>query len=497
MTKDAKVPLSMLPTGVPGLDLVLGGGLPEYSLNLFAGGLGTGKTTLAQQIVFASASPSRRALVFTALGEPPLKMLRYQQQFSFFDLDKVESAVRYVSLNEGILANDLDALFELIVREVETTAPAIVVIDSFRALMRAGDVERGTEAEMYTFMQRLALALMSWQTTTLLVGEYLESEMLSNPVFAVADGIVWFRQVVERNTSVRKLQVVKMRGQTPMPGLHTFRIGAAGVEVFPRRPVPIHARMAPGPQRVSTGVTALDAMTNGGFLAGDSVLAAGPAGTGKTLLAMQFIADGVRRGDRGVIAVFEEQPDRYLDRARHVGIDLAPMVEANMLRILYLRPLDLSVDETLYNIQTLAEEVKASRVVIDSLSGFELAVAPSFREEFRESFYRMIGTLSTVGITVLMTVEVIESFTDLRFSPHAISFLVDDIILQRYVEIDGRLERVLAVVKMRGSNHSRELHLYDITEGGIIVGKPLRGYRGILTGVPGKVTTAKRRRDRG
>jgi len=493
MRTNEKVAIGRMSTGVPGLDAVLGGGLPEYSLNLVAGSLGTGKTTLVQQIVFANAAAERRAVVFTALGEPPLKMLRYQQQFSFFDVARVGSAVRYVSLNDAILGDTRDGLFDLLEREVENVGAGIVVIDSFRALLWVGAVEGRREAEAHAFMERLALLLMSCQATTFLVGEYAEEELLGNPVFTVADGILWHHQVAEHNAVVRKLHVLKMRGQSPMPGLHTFRITAAGVEVYPRTPVPPHSSGGPpSDERVGSGVATLDDMLHGGFLSGDSVLVAGPAGTGKTLLATQFVAAGVARGERGVIAVFEEQPDRYLDRARRVGIDLRSMVEKDMLRILYLRPLDLSVDETLHNIQLLIEEIQANRVVIDSLSGFELAVAPSFREDFRESFYRMIGTLSTVGITVLMTVEVIESFVDLRFSPYAVSFLIDDIILQRYVEIDGRLERVMMVVKMRGSNHSRELHRYDISGTGLVIGEPLRGYRGVLTGVPGKVHEGQR-----
>jgi circadian clock protein KaiC len=195
----------------------------------------------------------------------------------------------------------------------------------------------------------------------------------------------------------------------------------------------------------------------------------------------------VRRGENGVIAVFEEQPDRYLARAQRLGFDLSSMIEGNKLRTLYLRPLDLSVDETLYRIQALAEEVGAQRVVIDSLSGFELSVAPAFQEDFRESFSRMISTLSTSGITVMMTVEMAESFTDLRFSPHGISFLIDDIILQRYVEIEGILKRMIAVVKIRGSDHDKALRQYDITSTGIVVGDVFTAYRGLLTGSPGRL----------
>ena len=130
------------------------------------------------------------------------------------------------------------------------------------------------------------------------------------------------------------------------------------------------------------------------------------------------------------------------------------------------------------------EQVGAKRVTIDSLSGFELALAPTFRDDFRESLFRMVGALTATGVTVLMTVEVLEAYDELRFSPHAVSFLADDIILQRYIEIEGQLRKVLAVIKMRRSNHSKDLRAYEITSPGLVVGEALREYRGIITGVP-------------
>jgi circadian clock protein KaiC len=148
-----------------------------------------------------------------------------------------------------------------------------------------------------------------------------------------------------------------------------------------------------------------------------------------------------------------------------------------------LRPLDLSVDEALLEIQAAVARVKAERLVIDSLSGFELALAPTFRQDFRESLYRMVEALTGSGVTVFMTVEVAESFTDLRFSPDLISFLTDDVVMQRYVEIEGRIRKVMTVIKMRGSEHSKDLRLYDVTKGGLVVGGTLYDYRGIITGV--------------
>ena len=156
---------------------------------------------------------------------------------------------------------------------------------------------------------------------------------------------------------------------------------------------------------------------------------------------------------------------------------------ADRLAALYLRPLDLSVDETLLAIQDAVRRLGARRLVIDSLSGFELALAPTFREDFRESLYRMVRALTGAGVTVLLTVEIAQSQTELHFSPQLISFLADDVILQRYVEMDGQLRRVLAVIKMRGSRHSPDLRAYEITSRGLAVGEALRDYRGIITGV--------------
>jgi circadian clock protein KaiC len=474
--------LKFMDTGVPGLNEVLGGGLPTLSFNLIAGGPGSGKTTVTMQLLFANATATRPGLFITLLGEPSLKMLRYQQQFAFFDLGRVGSEVHFLNLSEEALSGDLDGVLARIIQEVDRLQPGVVVVDSFRSLVRAHG-SGNPDLALERFVQRLAMHLTTWEITSFLIGEYEEHELRS-PVFTVADGIIWLSQAVDRNSVVRKLQVVKMRGMAPMPGLHTIRIAGGGVQVFPRTPERARDVRTRGGRRLSTGIPGLDEMMSGGIPAGDSLVLAGPTGTGKTTFAMQFVAAGLRAGEPAVIAIFEEHPDVYLERAKCFGVDLRDAVREDKLRVIYLRPLDLSVDETLDEIRRSVEQIGARRVVIDSISGFEMALAPTFREDFRESLYRLIGALTGLGVTMFSTVEVVGGDPGLHLTGYQVSFLTDEILSQRYVEIEGELRKALVVVKMRGSDHSQEFRAYELTATGVELGESLRDYDGILTGAP-------------
>jgi circadian clock protein KaiC len=486
-----KVTINRLATGVPGLDEVLGGGLPEFSFNLIAGPPGCGKTTLAHQMMFALATPERPALYFTVLGEPPLKMLRYQQQFDFFDSELINRSIHFVNLSDDASAGDLDQVLQRIVAEVEAHRPALVFVDSFRSVVHASRSEGTPHNNLQRFVQQLGMLMTSWQATTFLIGEYFtetETETDANPVLTVADGLIWLRQSVQRNSMVRKMEIMKMRGQPTLPGLHTFRIGTAGLEVF----APMHAALpastgaSSGPlgSRLLMGVPRLDDMMGGGLPRGYSLLVEGPSGSGKSILAAAFLAEGARCGETGVIAVFEQRPNRSRNRV------LTDLIESGRVGLVDSRAPDLSIDEIVLLLLTEIRRLDASRVVIDSLSAFELALAPTFREDFRESLLRLVTALAGAGVTVLMTSELEDRYTDLRFSPYGTAFLTDAIIVQRYIEVDSRLRRVMAVVKVRASAHSDELREFSIGEEGIRIGEMLPDQEGLLGGRPTGKRTA-------
>lgn len=478
---NTKLVINRLSTGVPGLDEVLGGGLPEYSFNLIGGSPGCGKTTLAHQIMFSIATPERRALYLTVLGEPPIKMLRYQQQFDFFDSARLDDAIRFVDLSDDAIDGDLEVVLKRIVEVVKEHDPAFVFIDSFRSIARTSTPEAGGAGALQRFVQQLGVVMGSWQATTFLIGEYYR-ELEVNPVFTVADGLIWLRQSVERDSMVRKLEVMKMRGSSTVPGLHTFRISNAGINVFaPARVTMPHdaaSDLQPSTMRLAMGTPGLDEMMGGGLPAGYSVLVAGPSGSGKSILAAAFLAEGARDGQNGVIVAFEQSPFRSRNQL------VAELIRSGRVGLIDTGASDLSIDEIARQLVGEIERLGAKRVVIDSLSGFELALAPTFRDDFRESLARFVTALASTGVTLLMTSELEDRYTDLRFSPYGTAFLTDAIIVQRYIEVDSRLRRVLAVVKVRASSHSDELREFHIDAEGIRIGERLDDQEGLLGGRP-------------
>ena len=479
-----KVRLAMLSTGIPGLDILLGGGLIEFSFTLIAGAPGSGKTTLAHQIMFALAGAQRRALYFTVLGEPPLKMLRYQQQFSFFDLAKVGPYVRYVNLADDLRKGNFAGVQERIMREVEDFGPSLVFVDSFRSLMQTARNGNEGLADLQQFVQELGSRMATWHATTFLIGEYSQTDVDANPIVTVADGMLALGQASEDDSHLRKIRVVKMRGQNHLTGAHAMRITDGGIRVYPRQLPPLPpdhqcgAEVDTEPRRISMGITGLDDLMHGGLPQGHTLLVCGPSGIGKTILGTRFLQAGAALGERGVAMYFEKGTARLRNAA------LADLVRAGDVVVVESRALSLSIEELLDELVCAIERTGATRVVIDSLSEIELYLAPEVRADMRLAVFRTLSELAQRGVTAVLPVGMEEEYTRLNFGPDQFSNLTDAVVAMRYAEINGELRRFISVVKVRGCSHSTELREYRITEAGLEINDRVAPFHGVFTGHP-------------
>ncbi|SFC45295.1 ATPase domain-containing protein [Massilia yuzhufengensis] len=477
-----KVSLGTLATGVPGLDVLLGGGLNEFSFNMITGAPGCGKTTMAHQMMFALAGPERRALFFTVLGEPPLKMLRYQQQYSFFDMDKVGTSIRYVNLTADLRAGDFNGVLERITKEVEDFGPSLVFVDSFRSVIQTGRSGQEGTSDLQYFVQELGTRMTSWMATTFLIGEYQHNDTEANPIMTVADGMIALSQLHEGDAVVRKIRVVKMRGQAHMGGSHTFRITDNGLRIYPRLLPPLAADRHPGvpvatnPARIPTGTPGLDAMLHGGLPQGHSLLAIGPTGCGKTILGTHFLQAGVAQGETGVLMCFEKGTGRLRNA------EMAAMIQSGQVAVVESRLIDLTMEELEDELTSAIDRTGARRVVIDSLSEVTLYLAPECARNLREGVFRMLSSLARRGVSVLVTTGLDDRTVNMNFARADIAYMTDAIVAMRYAEVDGQVRRYMAVVKVRGSNHSSDLREYRITDEGIEIDPIAAPVDGVLFG---------------
>lgn len=480
MTANPSVP-DRLSTGSVAFDRILGGGLPIRSLTVIAGEPGAGKTLFALQILFHLARQGRKCLYFTTLSEPSLKLVHHMQQLSFFDEAAIGEQLIFVDLGSVVRGGDADAVLEAITGRVEAEGPAVVVIDSFKAMRDL----LGDASVIRTFTYDLAVHIAGWGAATLFLGEYTEEESGSLAEFAIADGILRFSISREELTAVRVVEVMKLRGADSLTGRHFFEIGADGLTFFPRVRGPEGGEGGATPplaDRASTGIAGFDEMLGGGLPRSSTTVVQGATGTGKTLLGLEFLLEGARRGEPGIHFTLEETPDQLRGIAQGFGWDLRELERRGLLSLCYVSPVELSTDAFLARARRQVEEVRARRAVLDSLTSMALGVSSERR--FKELVYAMAKHFRALGVTFSLNMEIAELLGSAQLSGHGISFAADNVVQLKYVELDGRLERAISVLKARGVRHEMAARRMDFTERGIDVGPPFKGLRGVLTGLP-------------
>jgi circadian clock protein KaiC len=467
--------VNRLATGVPGLDVVLGGGLEPGSVTVLAGAPGTGKTILAQQMCFANATSKRRAVYYTTVSEPHSKLVRHLATFDFFDLAALGPAVEYLHL--GDLVRDdrpgpMGPLVDEVARKTMDEGPVVVVIDSAKAL-RDFTGERELRMAFYDLTSRLAHT----DAALLLLGEYTPDEMAAGVEFSLADTIIHIAYEPREPIDRRWLRVVKMRGTHHLEGKHTFRIGPAGFEVFPRIETldPGAPREVSG--RIASGIAGLDELMGGGIGAGEATVVLGPSGVGKTIAGLRFVAEGIAQGERCLYVTFQDTADQLIKMAATFDWNLGAARDDGRLVVHHVPLGELDLDVLTSRIQGELVDGSIHRVVIDSLA--EMVLAARETDRFPAYARSLTGLIRAAGATLIITSET----TTLGPSPEPIggvTFLFHNVILLRYIEMSSAIGRALNIVKMRNSDHRKDVFSFAIGPDGLIVGGTLEPVTGVL-----------------
>lgn len=451
-----------LDLGVRNLDALFQQGVPRGSAIVVAGPPGSGKTILTQQICFHNATAERPVLYFSTLSEPTAKTLRHLTQFTFFDDKKLEAAVFWSDLGGLLRTKGLDVTSSLIMERIKKVKPAIVVIDSFKAL----DDLATSKEELRKFSYELAVNLMAWETTTFLLGEYESHDIHTSPLFSIVDGLILLGQHEQSGENQRFIQVVKMRGTNHNRDEHPFVITPHGIDVFaPRVSIP-RAERDSGGHRCKTGISKLDLLLGDGIPRGSSLLISGVAGTGKTVLLLEFLYRGALAGEKGIIFSFEETSDRLRASAHGLGWDLDAQIESGMLEIVFIPQPEIMIESDLMMIRERVEALGAQRVAVDSVSVFLHKVKePQIAREKIFQLASIVQNSAAVGFFA----------TDIPYGRRQLSrfgveeTVVDGVILLSSTEQGLDRERYLEVYKLRNTAHLKGRHTMAIGRGGITI----------------------------
>ena len=441
------------------LDAILGGGLPGNAIHLIAGAPGSGKTILAEQYAFANATVERPAVYLSTVSEPLDKLVRFGQTLEFFDVASVGERVFFESLGEDLEEGGLPRTLERLRAILRERHPGILIIDSFKALAAYA----ATHRDFRSFLFELASDTSAVAGSSFWLGEYDLDTISGEPEAAVADSILGlgYRQSGERSS--RLLEVIKLRGSNYLSGRHAYRISATGLSVFPRLADTVDASNYDlGAERASTGIDALDEMLTDGYWPGSSTLCAGPSGIGKTLMGLHFIVAGASAGEPGIIASLQENPTQLTRVARAFGWTLDDSVT-----MMYRSPVDLYVDEWIYELLDAIDRLGAKRVLIDSLT--DVLFARGDEIGFREYMYSLIQRCSRTGVSLFMTTELPDLFTVNRLSEYGVSHLSDNVLILQYIRDESTIRRAITALKTRASNNDPRVREFQIGSEGITI----------------------------
>ncbi|MGH6963934.1 MAG: ATPase domain-containing protein [Phenylobacterium sp.] len=471
-------------TGIPGLDDILGGGLSRDRVYLLEGSPGTGKTTTAMSFLREGAKRGEASLYIT-LSETEEELRDTADShgwdlsgITIFELVPPESLLDEQQQQSLLYSSDLELgeTTRMVFEAVERLNPTRVVIDSLSEIRLL--------AQSSLRYRRQVLALKHYfakQSATVLLLDDLTTEALDKTVHSVAHGVIRLEEMApEYGAERRRVRVIKYRGRRVRGGFHDFTIRTGGLEVYPRLVSSEH-RTSFKRDALSSGVEGLDAILGGGVERGSSCLILGPAGTGKSLMALYFVLSAIRRGEKAALFVFDEELGLLFDRVRGFGIDLEALQKSGDLLIQQIDAAELSPGEFTARVRRCVLENQIKTVVVDSLNGYQAAMP---EENFLIlHIHELLQFLNRQGATTFLTVAQHGLVGDMK-APVDVTYLADTVLLLRYFEAFGEVRRAVSVIKKRSGNHEKTIREFEIGEAGLTVGPALTQFHGVLRGVP-------------
>ncbi len=472
--------LIRLSTGIPGLDEILLGGLIPGRTYLVRGGPGNGKTTLGMHFLTTGAAKGERVL-FITLGEPET-VLRENAQTLGFDLEGVTFLDLSPTPEFFAEAESYDIFSPAEVEREPTTRKIVETVEKLkpqRVFMDSMTQFRYLSPDSFQFRKQ-ALSFLRFLVdhgATVLFTSEGTIEIPDDDLQFMSDGVIQ----LEFTPEGRKLSVTKFRGSGFQSGEHSIRLGGKGMEVFPQLMPDRKRRRDFVAEPLSSGVPELDELLHGGLERGTVTIISGPTGVGKTTLGLQFIKEAAGRGEYSVAYIFEEGVQTLLNRCENINIPVRSMQEQGTLSVVQVEPLQYTPDEFARLVRREVEERQRRIVLVDSIKGYSLSMQG---RDLVTQLHALSIYLKSEGVTVILINETEYITGEFRATDNNISYLADNVIFLRYLEMDGEMQKAIGVLKKRAGNFEKSLRRLDITRYGIKVGKPLTGLRGILSGSP-------------
>lgn len=480
-------PSNRLSTGVAGLDEILGGGVVPGRTYLVRGHAGTGKTILGLHFLTAGASQGEKTLLIS-LGEAEEPLRKNASTLgldltgiSILDLSPSPEFFSEVKSYDIFSPADVERepMTRKIMEQVEALHPTRVLIDSITQFRYLSSDPFQFRKQVLSFLQFLTAR----KITVFFTSEGTASAPDDDLEF-ICDGAIQ----LALSESQRSISVTKFRGSGFRGGRHTMRLTDRGMVVSPQLIPEAYAQRFVA-ESISSGITQIDDLLHGGLERGTITVVTGPSGVGKTTLGIHFMKEAAARGERSVVYLFEESKETLMQRSEAINVPIHRMVEEGNLSVVQIEPLQFAPDEFANLVRREVEEKKARIVMIDGVSGYNVSVRG---EGLIRHLHALCRYLKNMGVTVILINEIEGITGDFRVTEVGISYLADNLIFLRYLELDGELRKAIGVLKKRLTDFEKTVREIEITAKGIQVGSPLTGLRGILKGIPEWIAPPKK-----